>query len=58
MWPCGWRDKEFPADAYFIMPNLLVKDSEGIARQGLIVKLKDGCIISWDGNEIWHGTSM
>ena len=57
---CGFmeRDKDNPADVYFIMPNLLVKDSKGIARQGLIVKLKDGCIISWDGNEIRHGTSL
>jgi len=52
------RDLDHPADVYFIMPNLLVKDSDGISRQGLIVKLKDGCIILWDGNEIRHGTSL
>ena len=40
-------------DVYFIFPNISVKDE--ITKQmwnGLIVKLKDGCTISWNGNSL------
>jgi len=40
------------------MPNILVDDSEGVMQKGLVIKLKDGCVISWDGTNICHCTSM
>jgi hypothetical protein len=45
-------------DVYFIFPNVSVKDSTNKMRNGLLIKLKDGCIISWNGNSLRHCTSM
>jgi len=45
-------------DIYFIFPNVSVKDSTGKMQNGLLVKLKDGCTISWNGNSLCHCTSM
>ena len=46
-------------DVYFIFPNVSVKDKKTNQMQnGLLVKLKDGCTISWNGNSLHHCTSM
>jgi len=45
-------------DVYFIFPNITVKDSTNKMQNGLLTKLKDGCIISWNGNSLHHCTSM
>jgi len=46
-------------DVYFIFPNISVKDNRtNQLRNGLLIKLKDGCTISWNGNSLRHCTSM
>jgi len=46
-------------DVYFIFPNISVKDKRtDQLRNGLLIKLKDGCTISWNGNSLRHCTSM
>jgi len=40
------------------MPNILVEDSNSVMRYSLVIKLKDGCVILWDGTNICHCTSM
>jgi len=45
-------------DVYFIFPNVSVKDSTNKMQNGLLIKLKDGCTISWNGNSLGHCTSM
>jgi len=52
------KDKTLCTDVYFVMPNILVDDSDGVMQKGLVIKLKDGCVISWDGTNIWHCISM
>ena len=49
--------EEKPGDAegwYFILPNMTVNDGE----QAIVVKLFDGCAISWDGRVIYHCTGL
>ena len=55
-----WMEKNpfAPTDVYFIFPNVTVKDENDNARNGLLVKLKDGCIIAWDGCSLRHCTSI
>ena len=58
-----WMKKvpENSMDTYFVFPNLLVKtsnDSDATTKNGLLVKLCDGCAISWDGAMLRHCTSM
>jgi len=46
-------------DSFFILPNLLVKDGTGQSRNGVLIKLCNGCAISWDdGALIQHCTSL
>ena len=46
-------------DVYSIFPNVSVKDKKtNQTRNGILVKLKDGCTISWNGNSLQHCTSM
>jgi len=52
------KNKEIQMDVYFIFPNIVVEDSKGISQNGLLVKIKDSCIISWDGNSLRHCTSI
>jgi len=40
------KNKFAQMDVYFIFPNIVVGDSKGVTRNGLLVKIKDGCIIS------------
>jgi len=55
-----WMEKNSFAlmDVYFSFLNISVKDNDGNACNGLLVKLKDGCIISWDGCSLCHCTSI
>ncbi len=52
------KDKTLCTEVYFVMPNILVDDGGGVMQKGLVIKLKDGCVISWDGTNIHHCTSM
>jgi len=52
------KEKSKHTEVYFVMPNILVEDSNGVMRYGLTIKLKDGCVISWDGTNIHHCMSM
>ena len=52
------KNKEVQTDVYFIFPNIVVVDSKGVSQNGLLVKIKDGCIISWDGSSLHHCTSI
>ena len=45
-------------DVYFVFPNLAVKDKNKCTRYGVLVKLCDGCMISWDGALLCHCTSI
>jgi len=59
-----WFEKDkflyrcFCIDVYFVMHNILVENSNGATWNGLVIKLKDRCVISWDGTSICHCTSM
>jgi len=45
-------------DVCFIFPNLVVKDKNKCTYYGILVKLCDGCMISWDGVLLCHCTSI
>jgi len=51
------KDKTFCTELYFVMPNILVDDGGGVMQKGLVIKLKDGCVISY-GTNTCHYTSM
>ena len=38
---------------YFVLPNLSISGSRGV-----IIKLRHGVVISWDGRKIYHCSSM
>jgi len=44
-------------DVYFVFPNVIVKDGD-ISQSGVLIKLCDGCMISWDGSLLHHCTSV
>jgi len=52
------RVQDHPTDSYFVLPNLLVTDNRNQTRSGVLIKLCDGCAISWDGALIKHCTSI
>ena len=54
-----WMEQvqDHPTDSYFVLPNLLVMDNKKQTRSG-VLKLCDGCAISWDGALIKHCTSI
>jgi len=52
------KDKQLCTDVYFVMPIILVKDRNDATQNGLIIKLKDVCVILWYGTNIHHCTSM
>jgi len=62
----AWLEKEkhLSTEMFFVMPNVMVieKNENGLevkkTRSGLIVRLRDGCVISWDGTSIRHCTSI
>jgi len=43
-------------DVYFVFPNLVVKDKNKCTHYGVLVKLCDRCMISWDGALLQHCT--
>ena len=45
-------------DVYFVFPNLIVTDKNKCTHHGVLVKLCDGCMISWDGALLCHCTSI
>jgi len=51
------KDKHLGMEVFYVMPNILVKDIDNVAWKSLLIKLKDGCIILWDGTNICHCTS-
>jgi len=55
-----WMEQvqDHPTDSYFVLPNLLVTDNKKQTRSGVLIKLCDGCAISWDGALIKHCTSI
>ena len=53
----GCQVQDHPTDSYFVLPNLLVTDNRNQTRSGVLIKLCDGCAISWDGALIKHCTS-
>jgi len=44
-------------DVYFVFPNVIVKVGNS-SWSGLLNKLCDGCMISWDGLLLHHYTSV
>ena len=45
--------QDHPTDSYFV---LLVTDNKKQTRSGVLIKLCDGCAISWDGALVKHCT--
>jgi len=56
VWMKNKQDK--PTNSSFILPNLIVKDKHGQSKNRVIIKLCDGCVISWGGALICHCTSL
>ncbi len=44
------------SECYFVLPNLLVMDNKKQTRSGVLIKLCDGCALSWDGALVKHCT--
>jgi len=55
-----WIEKvpNHSTESYFILPNLILQDQNKKTRYGVIIKLCDGCAISWDGGLLRHCTSI
>jgi len=48
--------QDHPTDSYFVLPNLLVMDNKRQTRSGVLIKLCNGCALSWYGALVKHCT--
>ena len=56
----GWfkKDKHFCMDVYFVMSNILLKNSNDVTGSGIVIKLKLGVCYLMGWTKICHCTSM
>ncbi|HEY9295874.1 MAG TPA: hypothetical protein VIQ31_05785, partial [Phormidium sp.] len=58
VWVFDDLDDPNSIEQYFVLPNLLTRDANGVTHKGILIKLCDRHIITWNGNVIRHCTSI